>query len=319
MSILGQIAGALDEAHALGLVHRDVKPANVLLAQRSGHDHAYLTDFGITRRPGDEHLTRTGVALGSVDYIAPEQAHGADVDARADIYSLACILFQMLTGSVVFDREGDLEKLWAHVHDPPAQTPWRSTRSCHPGFRTCSIARSPSTPATASSPRRSWRRTPRTRSGTAERGSFVGNRKRSRGCTDVPSVVSSSGRGLLGRVTVGDDTRAALDGAPCAVAVAPAGYADRHGRRRTRPPSPAHSLRPSRRADRTPGVSGGRCRHAAPTGAAAALVGITWGMRRLRAWSMAPRSIVPAAAIIGIGSSPWRSDASRAATTTWTD
>ena len=119
VSILGQIAGALDEAHALGLVHRDVKPANVLLAQRSGRDHTYLTDFGITRRAGDEHLTRTGVTLGSVDYIAPEQAHGADVDARADIYSLACILFQMLTGSVVFDREGDLEKLWAHVHDPP--------------------------------------------------------------------------------------------------------------------------------------------------------------------------------------------------------
>ena len=119
VAILEQVAGALDEAHALGLVHRDVKPGNVLLAQRSGHDHAYLTDFGITRRASDEHLTRTGVALGSVDYIAPEQAHGADVDARADIYSLGCILFQMLTGSVVFDRDNDLEKLWAHVHDPP--------------------------------------------------------------------------------------------------------------------------------------------------------------------------------------------------------
>ncbi len=68
------------------------------------------------------------MALGSVDYIAPEQAHGADVDARADIYSLACILFQMLTGSVVLDREGDLEKLWAHVHDPPSQT-----RGAQPG------------------------------------------------------------------------------------------------------------------------------------------------------------------------------------------
>jgi DNA-binding NarL/FixJ family response regulator len=119
VSIVDQVAGALDEAHALGLVHRDVKPANVLLADRSGHDHAYLTDFGITRRAGDEHLTRTGVALGTVDYIAPEQAHGTDVDARADIYSLACILFQMLTGGVVFDRESELEKLWAHVHDPP--------------------------------------------------------------------------------------------------------------------------------------------------------------------------------------------------------
>ena len=90
----------------------------MLLAERAGRDHAFLTDFGITRRVDDEHLTRTGVALGSVDYMAPEQAHGADVDARADIYALACVLFQMLTGSVVFDRDTDLEKLWAHVHDP---------------------------------------------------------------------------------------------------------------------------------------------------------------------------------------------------------
>jgi DNA-binding NarL/FixJ family response regulator len=121
VSIVGQIAGGLDEAHALGLVHRDVKPGNVLLAQRAGHDHAYLTDFGITRRADEEHVTRTGVALGSVDYIAPEQAHGAGVDARADVYSLACVLFQMLTGTVVFDRDNDLEKLWAHVHDRPGR------------------------------------------------------------------------------------------------------------------------------------------------------------------------------------------------------
>ena len=119
ISIVGQIAGALDEAHAIGLVHRDVKPGNVLLAQHSGDDHAYLTDFGITRRADDEPVTRTGVALGSADYMAPEQAHGADIDARADIYSLACVLYQMLTGSLVFDRDNDLEKLWAHVHDRP--------------------------------------------------------------------------------------------------------------------------------------------------------------------------------------------------------
>ena len=129
VSIVSQIAGALDEAHALGLVHRDVKPGNMLIAERAGHDHAYLTDFGITRRADDDHVTRTGVALGSVDYMAPEQAHGADVDARADIYSLACVLFQMLTGSVVFDRDNDLEKLWAHVHDPP-----RGLRALNPGL-----------------------------------------------------------------------------------------------------------------------------------------------------------------------------------------
>jgi serine/threonine-protein kinase len=119
ITILAQIADALDEAHALGLVHRDVKPENVLIAQRAGHETAYLTDFGITKRAADESMTRTGVALGTVDYIAPEQAEGRDVDARADVYSLACVLFEMLTGSVVFERDSDLDKLWAHVHDPP--------------------------------------------------------------------------------------------------------------------------------------------------------------------------------------------------------
>lgn len=122
-SITTQVAGALDEAHRRGLVHRDVKPGNVLISNRSGLEHASLTDFGITRRADLEPLTRTGVALGSVDYMAPEQAHGADVDARADIYSLGCVLYEMLAGRVVFDRDGELEKLWAHVHDPPPRLP----------------------------------------------------------------------------------------------------------------------------------------------------------------------------------------------------
>jgi CheY-like chemotaxis protein len=118
VSIVGQIAGALDAAHAQGLVHRDVKPENILLATVSGREHAYLTDFGIARHALEEHLTGTGVALGTVDYVAPEQARGADVDGRADVYSLGCVLFQMLTGTVPFDRANALEKLWAHVHDP---------------------------------------------------------------------------------------------------------------------------------------------------------------------------------------------------------
>lgn len=119
VSIVAQIASALDEAHRLELVHRDVKPENVLLAQRLGREHAFLTDFGISKRAAEEPLTRTGVALGTVDYTAPEQAEGIDVDARADIYSLGCALFQTLTGAVLFDRDSDLDKLWAHVHDPP--------------------------------------------------------------------------------------------------------------------------------------------------------------------------------------------------------
>lgn len=122
-SITTQIAGALAEAHRHGLVHRDVKPGNVLISSRSGGEHAFLTDFGITRQADQEPLTRTGAALGSVDYMAPEQAHGAEVDARTDIYSLGCVLYEMLTGRVVFERDGDLEKLWAHVHDPPPRLP----------------------------------------------------------------------------------------------------------------------------------------------------------------------------------------------------
>ncbi len=118
-SIVRQVADALEEAHRFGLVHRDVKPENVLITERAGREHAYLTDFGITKRADEEPLTRTGIALGSADYISPEQVQGGDLDARADVYSLGCVLYHMLTGRVVFDRPGEMEKLWAHVHDPP--------------------------------------------------------------------------------------------------------------------------------------------------------------------------------------------------------
>jgi DNA-binding NarL/FixJ family response regulator len=119
VAIVADVASALDEAHRLGLVHRDVKPGNVLIADRPGHERAFLTDFGISKGASAEPLTQTGIAVGTVDYIAPEQAHGGDVDARADVYSLGCVLFQILTGELVFDRHSDLEKIWAHVHDPP--------------------------------------------------------------------------------------------------------------------------------------------------------------------------------------------------------
>jgi DNA-binding NarL/FixJ family response regulator len=117
--LVGQLAGALDQAHRLGLVHRDIKPANVLLESRSTGEHAFLTDFGLTKLAGENSATRTAVPLGTVDYLAPEQANGGTVGPRADIYSLACMLFTMLTGHALFERDTDLAKLWAHVHEPP--------------------------------------------------------------------------------------------------------------------------------------------------------------------------------------------------------
>src|SRR4051794_39173314 len=114
--IVGQVAGALDAAHAAGLVHRDVKPANVLL---SG-EHAYLADFGLTRFAGtDTQMTTAGHFLGTVDYMAPEQFHPGPNDARADVYALGCVLFAALTGAPPFLRETVPATITAHLHDPP--------------------------------------------------------------------------------------------------------------------------------------------------------------------------------------------------------
>ena len=118
--IVAQVAAALTEAHRHGLVHRDVKPANVLIATREGDEHAFLTDFGITMdRVGTANLTQTGFAVGTADYMAPEQAQGVDVDSRADIYALGCILYRALTGAVLYEKDSDVDKLWAHIHEPP--------------------------------------------------------------------------------------------------------------------------------------------------------------------------------------------------------
>jgi YVTN family beta-propeller protein len=121
LAIGGQVAGALDAAHARGLVHRDVKPANVLLAVEEGSvTHAYLADFGLTKRVGGARgLTASGQVLGTIDYVAPEQVEGGPVDGRADQYALGCVLFESLTGVVPFQRDSELAVLWAHVNDPP--------------------------------------------------------------------------------------------------------------------------------------------------------------------------------------------------------
>jgi serine/threonine-protein kinase len=121
-AITTQIAAALDAAHSAGLVHRDVKPSNVLLP-RSGAgrtEHAYLADFGLTRRTASESgVTATSAFLGTIAYVAPEQIEGRPVDGKADQYSLACVVHQMLTGSPPYERDTDLAVLWAHVSEPP--------------------------------------------------------------------------------------------------------------------------------------------------------------------------------------------------------
>jgi serine/threonine protein kinase len=115
-----QIAGALDAVHAAsGLVHRDVKPANVLLREVAGEDHAYLTDFGIAKPPDQfENLTRTGSTIGTTGYLAPEQIQGKQAGPRSDLYSLGCLTFEMLTGKRPFVGENEMAVRWAHAQDP---------------------------------------------------------------------------------------------------------------------------------------------------------------------------------------------------------
>ncbi len=113
---MAQLASALDAAHAAGLVHRDVKPANVLLAG----DHAYLSDFGLTRLAGsDTELTGSGQWIGTVEYCSPEQLQGERTDARADVYSLGCVLFAALCGKPPFAHGTVTSTMLAHLHDPP--------------------------------------------------------------------------------------------------------------------------------------------------------------------------------------------------------
>jgi serine/threonine-protein kinase len=126
-SIVAQVADALDAAHAAGLVHRDVKPANILINHASPaevlegmRDHAYLSDFGITRvQASDTRITDSGNWIGTVDFMAPEHLRGEPTDARADVYALGCVLFTALTGTPPFRRDTVPVTITAHLHDPP--------------------------------------------------------------------------------------------------------------------------------------------------------------------------------------------------------
>jgi YVTN family beta-propeller protein len=120
IALLEQVAEALDAAHEKGLVHRDVKPSNVLLAVAGGKEHCYLADFGLTKRTGSlSGISAPGDVVGTLEYVAPEQITGNEVDARADLYSLGCVLYECLTGQPPFPRATDVALLWAHVHEEP--------------------------------------------------------------------------------------------------------------------------------------------------------------------------------------------------------
>jgi predicted ATPase len=120
-AIISPIASALDAAHAAGLVHRDVKPANMLVDARPGRpDHVYLSDFGLAKgQSSTAYPTGAGGYFGTAAYMAPEQIEGREVDGRADQYALACAAFELLAGAVPFDREQDVAVIYAHLSVPP--------------------------------------------------------------------------------------------------------------------------------------------------------------------------------------------------------
>ncbi|MFZ3492903.1 serine/threonine-protein kinase [Streptomyces sp. 5.8] len=120
LRIASQVASALDAAHAHDLVHGDVKPDNILVAEGTDGDHAehvYLTDFGLTLAL--TVFTTAGEFVGTLDYTAPERISGGTVDGRCDLYSLACVVYETLAGGPPFERDSDMALLWAHTYDPP--------------------------------------------------------------------------------------------------------------------------------------------------------------------------------------------------------
>ena len=115
LRVLTQVADALDAAHDVGLIHRDVKPQNILLDTRR---HAYLADFGLTKAPGESGLTEEGQFVGTIDYVSPEQTRGEPATNASDVYALAGVLCECLTGEVPFPRQAEAAVLFAHLTEP---------------------------------------------------------------------------------------------------------------------------------------------------------------------------------------------------------
>jgi ABC-type transport system substrate-binding protein/streptogramin lyase len=119
LQLLAQVADALDAAHAAGLVHRDVKPGNILVKERAEGEQAYICDFGLARHMTSvSSLTGERGFVGTIDYVPPEQIEGGQIDSRADVYSLGCVLFECLAGVRPFDRESELSVIFAHLNAP---------------------------------------------------------------------------------------------------------------------------------------------------------------------------------------------------------
>jgi serine/threonine-protein kinase len=119
LDLVAQVADALDAAHSAGLIHRDVKPANVLVTGCPGEERVLVCDFGLARHVSSvSSLTTDRGFVGTIDYVPPEQIEGRTVDRRADIYSLGCVLYECLTGTKPFERESELAVVFAHLNDP---------------------------------------------------------------------------------------------------------------------------------------------------------------------------------------------------------
>lgn len=137
--ILIQVCAALQEAHGIGIVHRDLKPENIFLCNQGGlQDFAKVLDFGLAKvterqmRPGSLILTQEGMVFGTPEFMSPEQAQGRELDPRSDIYSLAVILYEAMTGRLPFDAQTPMEYIQKHVMEPPINLADRAPETAFP-------------------------------------------------------------------------------------------------------------------------------------------------------------------------------------------